>query len=49
MVNAIGRRGDVFSESDKERFMGGNALRFIGDELLDAYRRAAIFSGRTAG
>ncbi len=49
MVNAISRHADFFSESDEERFMGGNALRFIGDELLDEYRRAPIFSGRTAG
>jgi predicted TIM-barrel fold metal-dependent hydrolase len=44
-VNAIRLHADFLSESDKDRFMGANALRFISQELLDEYRRAPIFRG----
>ena len=41
-VNAIRRHADFWSDAEKDLFLGGNAVRFVGD-LLDAYRRAPIF------
>jgi predicted TIM-barrel fold metal-dependent hydrolase len=48
-VDSIRRHADFLSDDEKRQYLGGNALRFVGD-LLEEYRKAPIFqTGTGAG